>query len=360
MSVGAGTIGDLYPRLERGTAMGWYYLGLLLGPALAPTIAGIMAQYVHSSGYATGWRSVQWLNVGLGFVGTLLVGFALPETSHGKKIEVIREERRKAREAEGRTGRGGFAERWVVWFNPVGSIVLLFRPNILLASLYTGFTMMSAYSVLVPLSQTIAPRYNINNLGILGCFYLAQGNFSAAQFTGRYADFALRRWLKKRNGVYVPEDRLRATIEGGAFLFPGSIVALGWAMEKSSGAGGLAACAILLFLNGFSLMMILTPTNTYCVDVMQERSAEVIAANNCLRYLLAAGASAFVLPMIDKIGVGWTNTWSAGMVWLGFVMACLNMRYGEALRAWYQPVGTPEPSNGAAVGEEEKMERDDA
>lgn len=78
--------------------------------------------------------------------------------------------------------------------------------------------------------------------------------------------------------------------------------------------------------------MILTPANTYCVDVFQTRSAEVIAVNNSLRYLLSAAASAFVLPLIEKIGVGLTNTFSAILCWIGFLLILITIRYGPKMR----------------------------
>lgn len=67
-------------------------------------------------------------------------------------------------------------------------------------SLNSSFVLMSTYAVLVPLSYTVAPRYNITNIALLGCFYLAQGvgNAAASQVTGRYADWMLRKWAKKR------------------------------------------------------------------------------------------------------------------------------------------------------------------
>lgn len=78
--------------------------------------------------------------------------------------------------------------------------------------------------------------------------------------------------------------------------------------------------------------MVLTPSNTYCVDTFPTRSAEVIAVNNSLRYLLSAAASAFVLPLIDSLGVGWTNTFSAALCWVGFILVLLTIRYGEKWR----------------------------
>lgn len=81
------------------------------------------------------------------------------------------------------------------------------------------------------------------------------GNAVAAQFTGRYADWTLRRWLRIRGGVYVPEDRLRAALWGGGTLLPLSVVALGWVLDRASGKGGLAASVVLLFLDGMGLMV---------------------------------------------------------------------------------------------------------
>lgn len=72
-AVGAGTIGDLYIQDERGAAMGWYYLGPLMGPFLAPILGGAVAQ-------AWGWRATQWVLVIASGIADLLIIFALPET----------------------------------------------------------------------------------------------------------------------------------------------------------------------------------------------------------------------------------------------------------------------------------------
>lgn len=72
-SVGAGTIGDLYPPQERGRAMGIYYLGPLGGPLFLPIIGGIL-------GDVWGWRSTQWFLVIFGGCCCLLIIFLFPET----------------------------------------------------------------------------------------------------------------------------------------------------------------------------------------------------------------------------------------------------------------------------------------
>ncbi|KAK4701114.1 hypothetical protein P7C70_g5122, partial [Phenoliferia sp. Uapishka_3] len=351
LSVGAGTIGDLYPRERRGKAMGLFYSGVLIGPSVAPAVAGVLTEYVYE-----GWRAMQWLLFAMGALACLLVVFVLPETSHARGVDLIRAERDEKRALE-RKERGeleAVVEERTGWWkkitgdfiwvgiNPLGPLKLLARPHILAMSINSSFVLMSTYTVLVPLGETLAPRYNITNSAILGCFYLAQGlgNYFAAQWTGRYADWTLRIWLKKRNGVYVAEDRLKATLIGGGFILPVAVLALGWTLEKASGTGGIVAAVILLFINGIGLMIVLTPANTYCIDVkpslmvMQNRSAEVIAVNNCCRYVISAAASAFVLPMIQAIGVGWTNTFSALIVWLGFGLVLFTIKYGARMRAY--------------------------
>lgn len=72
-AVGAGTIADLYPIKERGTAMGIYYLGPLMGPFLAPIIGGAVAQ-------AWGWRATQWVLAIASGLANILIIVALPET----------------------------------------------------------------------------------------------------------------------------------------------------------------------------------------------------------------------------------------------------------------------------------------
>lgn len=53
LSVGAGTIADIWEPKERGRAMGYYLLGPLCGPLISPIIGGGLTQ-------AFGWDSSLW------------------------------------------------------------------------------------------------------------------------------------------------------------------------------------------------------------------------------------------------------------------------------------------------------------
>ncbi|KAL8291929.1 hypothetical protein RQP46_002187 [Phenoliferia psychrophenolica] len=264
----------------------------LIGASLAPIFGGLLTQYVHD-----GWRAMQYLLMAMGALVSLLVFFFLPETAHSRGVDFIISER-KERKVDSGESKAHWWTRWTkdvvfVAFNPLAPIALLKHPHIL-----------------AMVASTSARRHQ------------GLGNLIASRLIGLYCDYTIKRWKKKRQGVYVPEDRLRASLIGGGFVFPVSVVSLGWTLEKGSGKGGIAAAVILLTLNGIGLM------------VMQDRSAEVIAVNNAVRYILSGAASAFALPLIDVIGAGWANTFAACLTWLGFGLVLLTIRYGERMRSW--------------------------
>lgn len=86
----------------------------------------------------------------------------------------------------------------------------------------------------------------------------------------------------------------------------------GWSIDKE--AGGIALPVIVMFLQGIAQLFCFPSLNTYCLDVMQKRSSEVVAGNYMLRYLFAAAGSACVLPAVEAIGIGWFSTISAAFL----------------------------------------------
>lgn len=213
---------------------------------------------------------MQFLLAAMGALATILVFCFLDETIHHKGVDSIRNERRLKREAKSQVELVkereslGVVGRWlesrdfvVVWLNPVAPLRLLVHPHIVAVSLNCSFVLMSTYTVLVPLSQTLAPRYNITNTAILGCVYLASGtgNILAGRLTGMYSDHILAVWFKRRGSVYVPEDRLRAALIGGGGVLPIAVLSLGWVLEKGTGTSGLVISILLLVLNGMGLMV---------------------------------------------------------------------------------------------------------
>jgi len=74
-----------------------------------------------------------------------------------------------------------------------------------------------------------------------------------APVAGRLSDIVVRRWRKKRKGVWYPEDRLRATWIGGLVMIPLSIGASGLITTYVGGPIGLWLNLLCLYTNGMGV-----------------------------------------------------------------------------------------------------------
>lgn len=54
-------LSETFPKEERGSAVGWWGIGNVMGPALGPTLGGILTQYL-------GWQSIFYVNVPIGII----------------------------------------------------------------------------------------------------------------------------------------------------------------------------------------------------------------------------------------------------------------------------------------------------
>jgi len=161
------------------------------------------------------------------------------------------------------------------------------------------------------------------------------GNFIGALVAGRISDITVGQWRQKRQGVWVPEDRLRKTWIGALVLCPLAILASGLLTTFVGGPIGLGLNLLCLLSNGAGVDFVLNPVISYSVDLSQSQSAEFMAAGNALRSFVVALGSAFVVPSIQHIGVAWTNGIAALLVWSTYGLVALTIRYGDQMRAAY-------------------------
>ncbi|MGB7795493.1 MAG: DHA2 family efflux MFS transporter permease subunit [Pseudonocardiaceae bacterium] len=61
----------IVPRHRIGTAMGLYGLGIVVAPAIGPTLGGYLVEYVN-------WRLIFYINVPVGILGTVAASLVLP------------------------------------------------------------------------------------------------------------------------------------------------------------------------------------------------------------------------------------------------------------------------------------------
>lgn len=249
------------------------------------------------------WRVVFWLQTALGGCGTLLVFFFFPETyPHLDKSDL--------------TEKTSLQKAQFLWHrvNPVRVGVLLFSyPNLFFAGLGAGALVWNQYSLLTPIRYVLNPRFHLTSPIQSGLFYIAPGcGYLLGTFMGgRWADHIVKKWIRKRGGVRVPEDRLKSCLVFIGIVIPGCMLVYGWTVEKA--VGGIPVPVLAMFLQGVAQLFCFPSLNTYCLDVMQSkgRSAEVVAGNYMFRYVFAALGSGIVLPAVEAIGVGWFSTISA-------------------------------------------------
>ncbi|KAI1638965.1 major facilitator superfamily domain-containing protein [Biscogniauxia mediterranea] len=312
--VGAAVISDMYRPIERGTATGWFMSGTLVGPAFGPFLGGIIVTY-------TSWRVIFWLQAGLAFLAATGSYFLLPETIYHKKLDDL----------VGYSGR----EKGKVLFrmiNPWRVLRLFAYPNLLLTGLASASLVWNMYSLLTPIRYVLNPRYHLTTPMQGGLFYLAPGcgYLSGTFFGGRYADHIVKKYIRRRGGERVPEDRLHSALPFMGVMIPGCILIYGWCVEKD--VGGIPLTVVVMFLQGFAQLFCFPSLNTYCLDVMPGRAAEVIAGNYAIRYLFACAGTAVVLPAIEAIGIGWFSTLSVAFLLAGTAGTAVTIRWGRGWR----------------------------
>ena len=146
---------------------------------------------------------------------------------------------------------------------------------------------------------------------------------------GRWADYTTKKYIKIR-GVRVAEDRLRSGLPFLGLVIPGCVLIYGWTVEKA--VGGIPLPVICLFVQGVAQLFCFPSLNTYCLDVLPDVGAEVIAGNYMVRYLFGAVGTAVVLPAVESIGVGWFSTISAGFMMAAALAVAATVRWGKGWR----------------------------
>ncbi|KAK2593302.1 hypothetical protein QQS21_008984 [Conoideocrella luteorostrata] len=312
--LGAACLGDIYRPTERGTAIGWFMSGTLIGPALGPFIGGIIVTY-------SSWRSIFWLQTALAGTGVLGVFFLVPETAHHKKIDDL----------NGLSGKDK-AKAIMHMINPIRVLRLFRYWNQVLVACGSSALVWNMYSLLTPIRYVLNPRFHLESPLLSGLFYLAPGTgYLVGTFMGgRWADHTVQVWIKKRNGVRIPEDRLRSSVPFMGLVMPACILVYGWTVDQA--VGGIPVPVIALFIQGVGQLFSFPSLNTYCLDVMPGQGAEVVAANYFVRYLAGCLGTAVVLPAVEGVGVGWFSTISALFLGASTIGVMAAIRWGESWR----------------------------
>ncbi|RDW57517.1 synaptic vesicle transporter [Coleophoma cylindrospora] len=317
MVAGQTIIADLFIPTKRGTAVGFFMSGSVMGPALGPCLGGIITSYAS-------WRILFWTQTAMVGIGFILSVFFVPSVKTPSS-EVGESTKRPSM----------LTMENLAKFNPINTFKMLRYPNILLTDIACGFLAYPQYSLLIGPEYVINPRFHLNGSAVSGVFYFAPavGFLTGSLIGGKFADITVKKWIKKR-GMRLPQDRLNSGIYAFFIVVPVAYMIYGWVLEKE--VGGLAVPVISIAFTGFGIMAAFNSLNTYCAEAIPAHRTEIMSTKYFIQYVFGATANATFLPLEKKIGIGLVSTIGAVLTILSGCIVILVAKRGLVMQRWVE------------------------
>ncbi|KAF7186995.1 Itaconate transport protein [Pseudocercospora fuligena] len=306
---GQAILAEYFPPVKRGTATGFFLCGTVLGPPMGPMIAGIITTY-------TTWRVILWVQCGMIGLG---LTFSLIFLRHGGRPATIKKP---------------LVKEVAALFSPMRVFSLMRYPNLFLTDLACGLLSWSQYALLSSPRHILVSQYGLTSPLISGLFYLspAGGFLAGTLIGGRFSDRTVRRWMQNRNGLRLPQDRLRSGFISWFLVIPAASLIYGWGIEEH--VGGLPLPIVFAFFTAAGILAAFAGLNTYCAEVMPLNRAEAIASKYLVQYSFSALASGIAVPLIDAVGVGVQCTISVVFVYVAGALCVITALYGINMQRW--------------------------
>ncbi|KIY02308.1 uncharacterized protein Z520_02446 [Fonsecaea multimorphosa CBS 102226] len=334
IALGAGVIGDITKREERGGYMGIFQGGLLMPVAIGPVIGGVLADKM-------GWRSVFWFLTIYGGVCVLVIVLILPETLRsmvGNGSEepkryalsplALYQRRKHFRQNIARAEDEKPAPKRIDFLGPAK---ILLHIKTFCAIFYVALHYTVWQMVLTAVSTLVQHNYNTSEIQV-GLIFLANGAGSiiGTILVGRFLDYDYKRILRKYDGdeqrVPIEKARLR-TVWIWSALECVSVLVFGWTVDQRV---HISVPIICFFVLGWAAISLQSVISTYLVDIHHTQSASATASLNLVRCLLGAGGTAVIGPLVNSIHVGWTFTLLTGVLLILGGLVLFQIMFGKA------------------------------
>lgn len=328
-------VADIVTSAERGSYIGYASMAAILGPSLAPVIGGLLSQYL-------GWKWIFWFLVISTAAFFIPLFFFFPETCRNivgngsipppvwnHSVLGFVKERKKIKDGNSLdfSQRDALAkERHLRFPNPLSTLIIVFDKEAGLILFSVGLSFACFYSISSGIPSQFEKNYGFNEIQISLVFIpIGIGGLVSAFTTGKIVDWNFRRHAKllgipvvknqqhDLSNFPVEKARLQVALPI-LYLSAASMIAYGWTLHFKT---HIAGPCIFLFVIGYGLIAAFNCLSVLIIDLFRTGPATATAANNLVRCLLGAGATAVVIPMIEAMGAGWAYTLSA-MVWVFF------------------------------------------
>lgn len=339
IALGAGVIGDITIKKERGGYMGVFQGGLLLPVAIGPVIGGLLSEKLN-------WLAIFWFLTIYGSACFVLVVVALPETLRSivgngsvKATGLARsylgtfQRRRYLRSVADSTLASQQYQENQRKLDLMGSLRVLIHLDTCIAVSFVGIHYMVWQMMLTALPTLAKETYHTSESQI-GLLFLANGvgSIIGTLLTGKLLDYHYRKMVQEYGGdeTQVPAEKARLrTIWIWSCIQCVAVMVFGWTVESAT---HISVPIIALFVLGWTAVSIQTVVSTFLVDIHPAQTASATAALNLVRCLLGAGGTAFVNPLVEKINVGWTSTFLSALMLLFSVGTIVKVVYGSSLK----------------------------
>ena len=338
-------VSDIVTSADRGTSFGYAQMGVTVGPAFGPIIGGLLNNF-------RGWRAIFWFLTAFSGSVFLVILVALPETcrklvGNGSipppfcSMSVLTYLNLRKQRQAGITPDHGSTAGFKPRPNPLRSIYIIIQKESSVVIFYTGTLYAGLYMVLSSMPSQFGMKYNFNTLQIGLCYIpTGLGSMTASLVVGKLLNWNFRRHAeacgmeitraKQQDLTNFPIEAARLQVVSPLVCIAGAtVVSYGWVMESHT---SLAGPVTLLYILAFCLSGSFTGLSTLVVDLNRESSGTATAAMNLVRCWMGAGAVAFVDPLLDAIGLGWTSVLVAGVWILISPVLLLIIKYGPRWR----------------------------
>ncbi|UKZ96996.1 uncharacterized protein TrAFT101_011765 [Trichoderma asperellum] len=308
LSVGGGTMADMWPPARRGPSTALFVMAPFMGPCIAPIIGGFVIERLN-------WRWLEWVSV-FWCVATCIFALGMSETY--KKTILERDLKRQIPSSRIKipTLSWSAIHKWASE-SLVRPMQLLFtEPIVLFLSLYIGFDFAVLYAFFASVPLVFQETYHFNShqnglvfiaLGI-GALLATLTNVLCDRFI--YTRKCAEAREKDETGHIPPEERLYPALMGSF----GVAIGLFWfAWTARPSIHWISPILALIPFNWGNLCIFATSI-TYMIDCYGARyGASALSANAFTRYVFAAAFPLFIIQMYDKL----TTKWAASL--LGFI-----------------------------------------
>ncbi|KAH6710702.1 major facilitator superfamily domain-containing protein [Leptodontidium sp. MPI-SDFR-AT-0119] len=338
IALGAGVIGDVFERAERGSYFAMFNLGPMLAPCIGPAIGGALSEHL-------GWRSIFWFLVTFAAACFVLILLFLPETLRAlvgngsvqppaiyiPLVPFIGRGKRIKSPALDKPRRPKFANPFLLFMHVDVTITLLF----------TGIVYAVNYTITASMASAFAATYPYLSETSLGVCYLSTGGgmLVGSTITGKLLDREYRvvKESLKKSEIETEVSNTDFPIEYARFrtmpihllVFCASVFAWGWCLEKNV---SIVAPLVFQVLLGYTSIAILNTTMTLMIDILPSHGSSITACTNLIRCSLAAVLVSVIDRMTNVMGYGWAYILLGGICLALLPLMLFEIKFGPKYR----------------------------